>query len=394
MVVLKLDAILLLSSFFEKRALSFLKRAASFYPSSFQAISDLIGKPINTEELESWIAKNRSLLENIKGYGWRLRNEGGNDYLVAHDHYDDDDHIVRTYIGATAAPPQGVDVSHSGYLQGEGEIPSLWFFQGTRKEVNPAAQSTPELAHENWLINGLSALFGRNKDVRFLQDLNEFIQENKPLINKLRRHFTSSDPQVLGQGADGVALGISPNLVLKLFRTRNAYHHAMKAMDRLHKNPELAKTEAMIYDAGILGEFNNQEVYYYIIERMTPLDRMDYIVTATIGDLIYYISDRYWENSHHWERLSSLMDDPKNHPQLKEEIKKGGKQIAEKARNAYGHKLQQVEENLKGKIKSNWLETLAEEIIFKRMTNRTDLHTGNIGFTGFGDFRYFDPVYN
>lgn len=371
-----------------------MKRAASFYPNSFQAIFELFGKSINKEDLEKWIAKNRSLLESIRGYDWRIRNDGGNNYLVAHDHYDDEDHAVSTYIGTTAAPPKTITVSQSAYLQGEGSIPSLWFFQGTKEATNPAAQSTPELAHENWLIDGLSALFERSKTVSFLQDLKEFIQENKYKIDKLRKHFANSNPQILGQGADGVALGISPNLVLKLFKTENAYLHAMRAMDRLHKNPDLAKTEAMIYDAGLLGEFDNRRVFYYIIERMTPLDRMDYDVSSVIGDLIYFIADRYYDNENHWHRLRPLIDDPARHAELKSEIKKGAQQIAERCRRDFGPRITKLEENLKGKLKSNWLETLSEEIIFKRMTHRTDLHTGNIGFTGFGDFRYFDPVYN
>ena len=44
-------------------------------------------------------------------------------------------------------------------------------------------------------------------------------------------------------------------------------------------------------------------------------------------------------------------------------------------------------------LKDNWLENLIEEIIHKINTGRTDLHTGNIGVTNYGQLRFFDPVF-
>lgn len=44
-------------------------------------------------------------------------------------------------------------------------------------------------------------------------------------------------------------------------------------------------------------------------------------------------------------------------------------------------------------LKPNWLKTFAEEVLMKYLTNRTDLHTGNLGITEYGLLRYFDPSF-
>ena len=45
-------------------------------------------------------------------------------------------------------------------------------------------------------------------------------------------------------------------------------------------------------------------------------------------------------------------------------------------------------------LNSNWLSELIEEITFKFITNRTDLHYGNLGLTHYNKLRYFDPTHN
>lgn len=44
-------------------------------------------------------------------------------------------------------------------------------------------------------------------------------------------------------------------------------------------------------------------------------------------------------------------------------------------------------------LRKNWLRTLIEEIAVKYLTQRGDLHLGNIGITNYGDFRYFDSAH-
>lgn len=392
----KLDNLLLLASLFEKRALSFLKQAGSFYPGALQTITSLLGVSIPYEEIMSWVEKNKPLLSTVQGGNWHTILDDNTTYLRVHDRWSDD-HInkIYTYIGKTSRPPKGIDVSESALLQSDGQIPTLWFFRGERARANPAAQTTPAVAQEEWLITALSSLFGVGKSSGFLAEVDEFITENKSKIDKIRRHFSTSNPQKLGEGSDGVAFAINPNLVLKIFRNENAFNHAIMAINRLHKNPELAKTEAMIYDAGPLGTFNNQTVYYYIIEKMIPLEKMDYQVYRSLETIIDTMRRRIKrDRASHWIKFKEYMDKPEKHSELKNEIKKGAIVLVSEVKNYHREQIDKIENQLGDKLKSSWLESLAEELIVKYLTNRTDLHMGNIGFTGYGDFRYYDPVYN
>jgi hypothetical protein len=391
----KLDNLLLLASLFERRALSFLKQAASFYPAALAAISNLLGISVPFEEIMAWVEKNKPILQTISGGDWRTLNAGNNIYLRTFDRYDDDGESIYVFIGKTSQPPAGIDVSEAALLQSDGQIPTLWFYRGQKKKQNLAEQTSPELAHEDWLMTALSSLFGRGKYGAFLQEVGEFVKENRTKIDKIRRHFEVSNPTVLGQGADGVAFAISSHLVLKIFRNKNAFNHAVMAMDRLHKNPELAKTEAMIYDAGELGTFENQIVYYYVIEKMVPLSNMDSNVYSSLETLIDQMRSTILnDRGSHWRKFKEYVGNPDKHSELKQEIKNGAQRLVHDMKRHYGRHITKIEDNLQDKLKSNWLESLAEELIVKYLTNRTDLHMGNIGFTGYGDFRFFDPVYN
>jgi hypothetical protein len=392
---IKLDRLLFVSSFFERKAQALLKKAGSFYPFSFRAISDLLGTNIPHEQLLSWVKKNRSVLENIKGNDWRLVQEAGNLYLRTFENWDYSgprDIGIFSFIGKTSTPPKSIDASEISLLQNDGPIPNLWFFRGPEEGANIALQTTPETAHENWLITALSSLLSKMPDGSFLNDVADFIKENKVTIDKIRRHFAVSNPQVLGQGADGVALAISPSLVLKIFRSEGSLKHALRAMERLHKNPDLAKTEAMIYDAGKLGELNRYSIYYYIIERMKPVDKM----SSTVYSALARVIDDFRGGAYSKidvGKYKRLLKDPKNLPEVKMAIKEAAQILARDVKSRLGDRVKMIEQELDGKIKSDWLESLAEEIIVKYLTGRTDLHMGNIGFTGYGHFRYYDPVY-
>ena len=248
------------------------------------------------------------------------------------------------------------------------------------------------MAHENWLITALSSLLSKPKNKNFLDDVADFIKENKATIDKIRRHFAVSDPQVLGQGADGVAFAISPSLVLKIFRSEGSLKHALRAMDRLHKNPDLAKTEAMIYDAGKLGELDGHSIYYYIIERMKPVEKMSSTVYSALARVIDDFRGEAYSQID-VEKYKRLLKDPKNLPEVKIAIKEAARSLVKDAKSRLGDRIKVIEQELETKIKPDWLESLAEEIIVKYLTGRTDLHMGNIGFTGYGHFRYYDPVY-
>jgi len=126
------------------------------------------------------------------------------------------------------------------------------------------------LAPYKWFIDVLDHFFGVNiTDNNFKQDLLEFINANQEAFNSIRRAFNISQPKILGFGSDGIALDIGDK-VLKIFTREMAYEDAMEAWERLYKNPDLAKTEAMMYE---VGKFKNTEkltktdvpLFYYII---------------------------------------------------------------------------------------------------------------------------------
>ena len=56
--------------------------------------------------------------------------------------------------------------------------------------------------------------------------------------------------------------------------------------------------------------------------------------------------------------------------------------------------IKSINESLKDSLNSDWLQFLIEEITLKYLTGRGDLHSGNLGLTNYGVFRYFDPSWH
>lgn len=394
------DQLLLLASFFEKRATILIKRAESSMPSVGIALSGLIGDVFSSEDIKAWINKNRSsfaapipkMSEDLNWMGLPAALDGQKYIRAFVYRTDDNDRGTFAFIGKSSKPPPLLDVQHSALLQGEASIPNLYLFIGKIVPAETIPEVSKELAHENWLITSLTSLLETYPSSSFLNEMSKFVQDNKSKIDKLRKHF-SGTPKVLGKGADGVAMSINSHLVLKLFKDQSSYIQATKAIERLHKNPELAKTEAMIYDAGILGQIINQTIYYYLIEKMTPVEKLDKPVSRALETVVFSMRDYIRDNRTTWRKLRPLLDDITKHVELKKEVSIGAKNLVGNEKAFHNDEIKIIEGNLTGMIRSNWLDSLAEELIMKYLTGRDDLHMGNIGFTGYGEFRYFDPVY-
>lgn len=295
-------------------------------------------------------------------------------------------------------------VSNEGILLPFGKIPLLKFMDVSKN--NKTVSDDPKLAHYDFIIVSLKEMYRNITN----EEVKEFIKSNLDKINKIKRSFTMV-PQKLGEGADGVAFKVGDNLVFKVFKDAYAYKHALNVLNKLHKNPknpknnkdikpeqseiakleipELYKTEAMIYDAGVLGEVDSSPIYYYLIEMMNSLNQS---TKDSLGHIISFIA-RKIEGNRNIEELFEIISDSSKNDIIKNTIKMESEFLKYEIEQNYDHLIDNIEDDNNGKLNSSWLRLLIEEIIVKFLSGRTDIHMGNIGLTNYGEFRYFDPAY-
>jgi hypothetical protein len=294
---------------------------------------------------------------------------------------------IYIYISKSANPPPNIDIIEEHILQSDGSIPTLWLFVAVPKPE--LSQLNVDLSHNEYLVTAIRSIFLVTLDKTTLDKISKFFIDNKSTINKIKYSFSHA-PKYLGSGADGAAFSVGPNLILKIFRDLSAYNSALEAVERLHKNPDLAKTEAMIYDIGVLGEWNAKPLYYYLIELMKPVIALELSVVTMLQNIFYQFGDYYYNNRATIRALQLKLKNPAQHADLKKEVAAIAKSLAEQA--AASIDIKHIENNVTG-LRSSWLQSLAEEFIMKQITNRTDLHLGNLGITNYGEFRFFDPAY-
>jgi hypothetical protein len=277
-----------------------------------------------------------------------------------------------------------------------GNIPKLYFYIG--KTDNKLIYE-PKLSHYYFIIDALNFINSTSSVKYFinknLDKIKEYIFNNKDKIDKIRSTF-SYEPKRLGSGVDGVAFDINEYSVLKIFKSKFAYDQAKKAMDRLHKNPELAKTEAMIYDMGELGTYNDDEIYYYIIEKMIPVEKPNEQISReaknSINNINNYIKRYLYEEgfvSNELPQLKKLIKDRKNNKEIMAVVNV----IVGETVNAVIEGFPKQIDLLNLELNKDWLKLFVEELIIKYITNRIDLHLGNLGVTNNGYLRFFDPAY-
>lgn len=389
----KVSRLLAKAIVFEKSAIL---RLAGFKDSFVWALNDLLADnsvSVTINEVKPWFDKNQSVLGTALDHSWSMSSRQGEYYLYAYIRTNDKNEDIYAWITVSPKPPEEADVSQASVLQPDGKIPKFWFWVGKYVHNRGVSKLNLDLSHNHFLVDAITNLFYESLTDSTIEKISKFIEANKAKINRIRSQFGMSNPKYLGGGADGRAYAISPTLVLKLFRDQHSYKAAVEAVERLHKNPALAKTEAMIYDVGVLGEYDGSPLYYYIIEQMKTVrslpSNVQEAVEKVVGKLVFYITD---EKASKWRALKKLIADPKNHAKIKEEVTKGAKEMAENAHHDVPkHYFSAIENELE--VRSTWLQSLAEELLMKYLTGRTDLHLGNIGLTGYGEFRYYDPAY-
>lgn len=412
------------SKFFLKLAYQ-LKEANKFtsLPLKFiKSFKDFINPDLSMEDVLIWYQKNENVFKKIASRGDRLTNLSWN---ITDDEDGQPPHLeaglaeivsyyyrLQTYQGV----PDFLKTSSSYFLSGTQNIPNLYLYRVSY--VDNVHEYNLDISHNFFLAQYLSNTFNLNLDKEDVQDLiTIFLKENRDKINDIKR-LTTMHPKFLGRGSDGTAFQISEDLVLKLSTKKFSQQEAIKSMNRIFSGSDLAATEAMIYDAGIFGEFEGNTIYYYIVEKMKPLTGRNTILTQktkyyfmTIFRMIFTYADEMREElRYRKENISDL----ETHKEVKQEIKNKASRILKLVKDEYEdlREVKEIEANNTGMdirlppfeealneisqvsgLHGDWFLELIEEILTKYVTNRTDLHVGNLGVTSYGKLRYFDPSY-
>jgi hypothetical protein len=393
---MELSALLQLVSKYEKLAFQKLGRAGLFI--GLNRLSTLLGKTITEEQFNSWQEKNISIFPNVQPDGWILQDVAG--YPALYNHTGVDSYNKEGVFFILTPNPNFLEDTQSRlvnfywensetkFIPGSNEIPNLYLFAARGEHQNLDSLSLPrEIAEDYFMVEALERMYDAKTEF-----IIKFVTENKERINKLRSSFEHT-PKKLGGGADGVAFAISPTTVLKIFKNSFAFQKAKEAMERIHNN-QLAKTEAMIYDVGLIGYLNDKPakpVYYYLMERMIPVTKLGYPNEDIISDIVLEIKSKIMDSPLYTYLLDNALY-IKNNVTAKRKIflltKKIEKEILFKVPKLVKH----INETLS--LQEDWLRALIEELIMKLITSRTDLHMGNIGVNSQGYLRYFDPSYD
>lgn len=283
------------------------------------------------------------------------------------------------------------EIIQSAILKGVGNIPNLYLMVVESFSKDTSSSIPKEMLHEEYLFEAFAELFGSYSATPEL--MISFFQKNKGTIDRIRSLFNGK-PKLLGSGSDGVAFALGDQFVLKIFKDKHAYEQAVKAKERLHDHPDIAQTEAMIYDVGVLGEFEGEIVYFYIMEKMKAVSNLDSKSKDIIQEVAVDIAKRInKEKAAVLRPLKKNIQDPTKFKEIKEAVYQISIAMASEIRYSYLNKyIDRIELELK--LKANWLYLFVEELIMKYLTSRTDLHLGNLGVTQQGHLRYFDPAFS
>lgn len=373
--------------------------AAEYAEELKNALQGYLGINISSEAWVNWVEANKSSLAEISGLQrWYDLEERDMEGIFAQTIYVSGAKLINKWVIISRSQNIGsnYELSQQTMLKGTSGIPNLYLSAVTTKDddvIIPDDIMPLNVSHYAWVYEALGHMTNDRGYVGGRRDIIEFIRENKSALNKLRQHF-KSQPTMLGGGADGVAFDIGGNNVLKIFGDEAAYEKAKEAIKRLHGNPELARTEAMIYDTGKLGEINGNEIFYYIMEKLKTLPIEIYNPLTTV---LGYIRNYVLNDKNQLQRIKMQINHPSKAPLIRNVVKRKAEQIAEKILDTNYYHVQEVADLIGDtgvSMKDNWFELLVEEVIMKYVTGRTDLHVGNIGITENGEFRYFDPSYS
>lgn len=350
------------------------------------------------QEISEWYHTNETILSYYSNADWMsvgMRYMEGNDNLC-----------IRTPDTPQnpASKKRGEIEEPVAILKGIGKIQDMMIYKIDRDVMGRQKQEaqTSKVGHYGFVVNIISKVMQnvRPKPVEDLKTIVErFVEQNATKLNAIRAQF-QAEPRELGGGLDGIAYSIGDGMVLKLFKSEYAYQSAVDAINRLHQSPVSAGTEAMIYDAGKFqplvivdtqGESFSYTFYYYLIEKMTPASKVINrdLMEDFLEGIQTSVQNKIDIRASKWQAYKDLKRAPRVSGAIKELARNIAPGFAE-----YSDQVEQQALDNGISLKSGWLLKLIEEITWKLLTDRTDLHSGNIGITQNGEFRYFDPAYD
>jgi hypothetical protein len=361
--------------------------------------------PISSKEQEdemwkSWYITNMRVISEFINKNWIAADDTSSVYWDSMTN-------TKIYLSTKYIRPTDLAEKFEHLIRGVGAIPNI-FIIGVEDEkyISDEAKSAtfyiPEIAHNEWLLTACQELFSFGYRKEDYEQIKAFIENNRDVIRKIRSSF-SSRPEVLGMGADGITFDIGEGKILKIFKEEYSYIKAKEAIERLHKNPDLAKTEAMMYDVGkffplnrssrFYDKSNDRDVYYYIMEKMSPVSKIDGELKYQLMHVIDIVVADIKNDQKKWKDIKNNIDDPKQSSSIKKIVENKANDTAKSLSENPQHKYLINEISKNPQLHKDWLISFIEQIIMKYLTGRTDIATRNLGITGYGKLVYFDPAY-
>lgn len=356
-------------------------------------ILSLIPHRFKREEFSSYIQTNQTMFSQMKGnIAWQNKNAKGE--LQGIDR--NGNYIL---LSKQSNPPKEYEATSMSLLKGVGAIPTLYLYTLKEHEYKPKDRDYPkQLGHYSFIMQAFLGMFPwlkRESNEEYKNSILEFVETNKSNIDRLRKHF-DYEPTYIDAGSSGATFAVGKNRILKLFKDHSEYQAALASMGRVFTGHGMGKTEAYIDDAGIFGTFYDNVVYYYTQERMIPLRGLfadDLDAGGYMKQILKNIQQLFLKNRIILDRLRKMV----NHPRVLDAIRMVANRMTEKVKQTNGKKITYVGNlmNERVGIREDWLVVLIEEMITKYITNRTDLHFGNVGISnrGGGTLIYFDAAF-
>jgi hypothetical protein len=235
----------------------------------------------------------------------------------------------------------------------------------------------------SFVVDALKILLNNTDD----KTVNDFILQNENKINSIRNWF-SYYPSVMGRGKDGIVFDIATDKILKFFTSSHSFHQARLAEKRLYQNSEFAKHEPMIYDIGLLGKYNNQNIYYYVMEKFENVDaKLSHDSFSNLDNFIKFIQKLLSNSSALFTEIEILLEN--------DQITKAQDLI----KLIKSHVLKQIQNSKFNPdvfrsslhLADNWLSQFLDEAIMKWALGANDFHANNVGITKHKQLRIFDP---
>jgi len=342
---------------------------------------------ITKEDLIQWLHQNKINPNIFKEGMITFSNHGKNYYQFNHQ--------GKGYIFSTSSSPPEISEQEEikfNYLNCPQAMPQLYLWDKTR--LSKASQLDVLSSHNFYILEALEYISGLNLEHdSFLNAAVKFVHDNIDKINKIRS-LCQYSPRKLDQGMEGVVFSISDNLVLKIFTNQSSFQAAQEAQYRLYHQPEIAKTEANIYDVGVLGELTLPTtyftVYYYVMEKMKPVKSLanEYPHSyLAVNKIIAQVQQEVWENEKMFTSLTDFYNAGMTQ-RLREELQSQVERLRHQPKISL--MADQVDEEMNTNLRPSWLPSLIQEVLMKNVIGRIDLHMGNIGVTSYGEFRFFD----